>query len=207
MATCENVRKRIKKYYDRDSEAIYPPLDTKKWHLPKKKKIENYFLVVSRLDFGYKKVDLVIEAFNQLGLPLKIIGTGTQGRRLRKMARKNIEFLGQLTDKELLGYYQRCQAVIFPQEEDFGLVPLEAQASGRPVIASRKGGALETVIEGKTGLFFTPQTPGALIKTIKKFKASQFKSQNCRQNAERFSQEKFKKTIKEYVKEKWIKRH
>lgn len=207
LATCKNVKKRIKKYYGRDSEVIYPPMDTEKWQLPKKKEIKDYFLIVSRLDFGYKKVGLVVEAFNQLGLPLKIIGAGTQERRLRKMARKNIEFLGQLTDKELLGYYQRCQAVVFPQEEDFGLVPLEAQASGRPVIAFQKGGALETVIEGKTGLFFAPQTQGALIKTIEKFIISQFKPQDCRQNAERFDKKRFKKKIEGYVKEKWIKKN
>jgi len=203
LATCKNVKKRIKKYYGRDSEVIYPPVDIEKWKMPKKDEIEDYFLLVSRLDFGYKKVDIAINAFNQLGLPLKIIGTGTQMENLRRKAQKNIEFLGQLTDKELLGYYQRCQAVIFPQEEDFGLVPLEAQASGRPVIAFRKGGALETVIEGKTGLFFTPQTPEALIKVVKGFEASQFKPQVCRQNAERFSQERFKKEFKKIVKEKW----
>lgn len=207
LATCENVKKRIKRYYERDSEVIYPPVDTKKFH-PKPYTLEPkpYFLVVSRL-VGYKKVDLVIKVFNQLALPLKIIGTGTQMRNLRRKAKKNIEFLGQLTDKELLGYYQRCQAVIFPQEEDFGLVPLEAQACGKPVIAYRKGGALETVIEGKTGLFFTPQTPGGLVKTIKKFGVMKFDPQACRQNAERFNQERFKKAIKEFVEEQWRKRN
>lgn len=206
LATCENVRKRIKRYYGLKAEVVYPPVDIEKWRIPKKEKVEDYFLVVSRLDFGYKRVDLVIEAFNQLGLPLKIIGAGRQMGRLRKMARKNIEFLGQLTDRELLSYYQRCLAVIFPQEEDFGLVPLEAQACGRPVIAYRGGGALETVIEGQTGLFFVPQTPEALIKAVKRFKASQFKPQDCRQNAEKFSQDKFKRKIEEFVKEQWIKR-
>lgn len=206
LATCENVRGRIKKYYGRKAEIIYPPLDIEKWKMPQRKKRENYFLVVSRLDFGYKKVDLAVEAFNQLGLPLKIIGAGSQMGKLKKIARKNIEFLGQLTDRELLGYYQGCQAVIFPQEEDFGLVPLEAQASGRPVIAYRGGGALETVIDGRTGLFFASQTPEALIKAVKRFEASQFKPQVCRQNAVRFSQERFKKEIKEFVREQWIKR-
>jgi len=207
LATCKNVRKRIKKYYNRDSKVIYPPVDTQKWQMSKKKEIEDYFLLVSRLDFGYKKVDIAINAFNQLGLPLKIVGTGTQMENLKRKAQKNIEFLGQLTDKELLSYYQRCQALIFPQEEDFGLVPLETQASGRPVIAFQKGGALETVIEGKTGLFFTPQKPEALIKAVKRFKANQFKPETCYQNAERFSQEGFKKEIKEFVKEQWRKRN
>lgn len=230
IATCENVKKRIKKYYGRNSEVIYPPVDIKKWRVRREEKGDlasnsrlltpnsNFFLVVSRL-VGYKKVNLAIEAFNHLGLPLKIIGIGTQMRNLKRKARKNIEFLGQLTDKELLGYYQRCQAVIFPQEEDFGLVPLEAQASGRPVIAFRKGGALETVIDPAksrrnvgiagqeaTGLFFTPQTPRALVRAVKQFEASQFKPQVCRQNAERFNQERFKKEIKEFINKQWIKR-
>lgn len=205
LAISRNVQKRIKQYYGRDSEVIYPPVDLDQWS-PTKRKTEDYFLVVSRLDFGYKKVDLAIEAFNQLGLPLKIIGTGTLMRNLRRKAQKNIEFLGQLTDKELLGYYQKSQAVIFPQEEDFGLVPLEAQASGRPVIAYRKGGALETVVEGETGLFFASQTPGALIKVVKSFKAVKFKPQAFRQNVVKFSQERFKKEIKEFIEQKWTRR-
>ncbi|MBU3957138.1 glycosyltransferase [Patescibacteria group bacterium] len=218
LAISENVKRRIRKYYNRNSNVIYPPVDTKKWQVLEKEEIEDYFLLVSRLDFGYKKVDLAIEAFNQLGLPLKIIGTGSQMRNLKRKAQKNIEFLGQLTDKQLLGYYQRCQAVIFPQEEDFGLVLLETQASGRPVIAFRKGGALETVIDPAksrrnvgiagqeaTGLFFTPQTPRALVRAVKQFDASQFKPQACRQNAEKFSQESFKKEFKKTVEEKWKK--
>ena len=210
LAISENVKRRIRKYYGRNSNVIYPPVDINKFKIqnPKLKTTTSnskFFLVVSRL-VAYKKVDLVIEVFNQLNLPLKIIGTGNQMRKLKMMARKNIEFLGQLTDRELLGYYQRCQAVIFPQEEDFGLVPLEAQACGRPVIAFRGGGVLETVIERKTGLFFTSQTPGALMKAVKQFEASQFKSRVCRQNAEKFGQERFKEEIKEFVREKWIKR-
>ena len=201
LAISKNVQKRIKKYYQKDSAILYPPLDTEKWSLGEEK-VEDYFLVVSRL-VSYKKVDLAIQAFNQLGLPLKIVGTGSQMGRLKRMAQKNIEFLGQLTDKELLGYYQRCQALIFPQEEDLGMVPLEAQACGRPVIAYQGGGALETVIEGKTGLFFDSQTPGSLIRAIKKFEKKRFNSQACRQNAERFSQENFKEGIKEVVEKKW----
>lgn len=219
LATCENVKKRIKKYYGRDSKVIYPPVDIEKWQMSKKKEIEDYFLVVSRL-VGYKKVDLAIEAFNQLSLPLKIIGAGRQIGKLRKMAQKNIEFSGQLTDKELLGYYQRCQAVIFPQEEDFGLVPLEAQASGRPVIAYGKGGALETVVDPAksrrnvriagqeaTGLFFTSQTPEALIRAVKRFETMKFSPQACQRNAERFSQARFKQEIKGFVEQQWKKKN
>ncbi len=204
LAISQNVQQRIKQYYGRDSEIIYPPLDIEKWSPGEK--TEDYFLIVSRLDFGYKKVDLAIEAFNQLQLPLKIVGDGREKKRLKRKAGENIEFLGQLTDRELLGYYQRSQAVIFPQEEDFGLVPLEAQASGRPVIAYRKGGALETVVEGETGLFFASQTPGALVKVVRSFKAIKFKPQAFRQNVVKFSQERFKKEIEGFIEKEWTKR-
>ena len=156
---------------------------------------------------------MLVEAFNELGLPLKIIGTGTQARNLKRKAKKNIEFLGQLTDKELLGYYQGCQALVFPQEEDFGLVPLEAQACGRPVIAYKGGGALETVVDptkakhldgqGPTGEFFSPQTSKALIKVIKDFKPGKYSAKDCRQQAEKFGKEIFKKKFEEFVEEEW----
>ena len=199
LAISENVKKRIKKYYHRDSEILYPPLDTAKWKaVDGRQKTESYFLVVSRL-VSYKKVGMVVEAFNQLGLPLKIIGKGIQETILKRKAKENIEFLGQLTDRELLGYYQKSQAVIFPQEEDFGLVPLEAQACGKPVIAFRGGGALETIIEGKTGEFFSPQTSKALIKVVKNFKPKKYSAKDCRQQAEKFGKEVFKKRFKEFV--------
>ena len=119
------------------------------------------------------------------------------------MAKPNIEFLGQLTDQELLGYYQDCRALIFPQVEDFGLVPLEAQACGKPVIAFKGGGALETVIEKKTGTFFYPQKPAALIKKLKEFKINDYRAEDCRKNAERFDKEIFKKKFKKLVEEKY----
>ncbi len=215
LAISENVKKRIKHFYHRDSEILYPPVDLEKFQIPNspglakrsgagksqtnsKFKIQNskYFLVVSRL-VSYKRVDLVIEAFNQLGLPLKIIGKGIQETILKRKAKRNIEFLGQLTDRELLGYHQKSQAVIFPQEEDFGLVPLEAQACGKPVIAYKSGGALETIIEGRTGEFFSPQTSKALVKVIKGFKAAKYQPKDCRQQAEKFGKEIFKKKFKE----------
>lgn len=206
IAISENVRKRIKKYYGRDPEMIYPPVDTEKFVIrPPFREVDNskfvngeYFLVVSRL-VAYKKVDLAIEAFNALGWNLKIIGTGNQMIKLKRISKKNIFFLGQLTDEELLGYYQKCQAVIFPTEEDFGLVPLEAQACGKPVIAYKGGGALETIIEGKTGDFFYPQTVEALIKKLKSFKVEKYPIEDCRKNAERFSKQIFKQKIKNFV--------
>jgi len=206
IAISKNVAQRIKKYYGRDSEVIYPSVDTEKWRMESGEwRIGEYFLVVSRL-VPYKKVDIAIQAFNKLGLPLKIVGIGREMGRLKRMAKKNIEFLGQLTDFQLLSYYQRCQAVIFPQEEDFGLVPLEAQACGKPVIAYRGGGALETVIESKTGEFFEKQTSESLEVAVKSFKPEKFKPEDCRRNAERFSQEIFKKKFKEFVEKEWQKK-
>ncbi|HUS59878.1 MAG TPA: glycosyltransferase [Nevskiaceae bacterium] len=204
LAISKNVQKRIKKYYRRDSKVIYPPVETEKWRPGIDGKPADFFLVVSRL-VAYKKVDLVVRVFNQLGLPLKIVGVGQQAKKLKKMAKKNVQFLGQLTDAQLLGYYQKCRAVIFPQVEDFGLVPLEAQSCGRPVIAYRNGGVLETVIEGKTGLFFEKQSEKELIGAIKKFKNLKFDPKECRTNALRFSQEEFVKRMKRLVEEKWQK--
>lgn len=206
LAISKNVATRIKKYYGKKAEVVYPPIDTKQWKMENgKQKTEAYFLLVSRLDFGYKRVDLAIEAFNKLGLPLKIIGVGSELGRLKKMAKRNIEFLGQLTDRELLSYYQKCQALIFPQEEDFGLTPLEVQACGRPVIAYQAGGALESVIEGVSGRFFYPQTKEALVGTVKKFKPENFDSVNCRKNAIKFDKKLFKQKIKDLVEEAWQK--
>ncbi|MGB9911186.1 MAG: glycosyltransferase [Microgenomates group bacterium] len=209
VAISQNIQQRIKKYYCQDSELIYPPIDTEFFKLKAKsskrkteKKNTKYFLIVSRL-VPYKKIDIAVKAFNDLGLPLKIIGIGKQMGKLKRMANKNIEFLGQLTDEKLLSYYQNCLAVIFPQEEDFGLVPLEAQACGKPVIAFRGGGAKETIIENKTGIFFDHQTPESLITAIKKFKKMKFKVEDCQQNALRFSKERFKKEFKDLVIRKW----
>ena len=203
LAISKNVAARIRKYYRKEVEVIYPPIDTQKWEMGNGKgKIGDYFLIVSRL-VSYKRVDIAIEAFNKLQLPLKIIGTGSELGRLKNIAGKNIEFLGQLTDRETLGYYQKCQALIFPGEEDFGLVPLEAAACGKPVIAYRKGGAQETIIEGKTGEFFSPQTPGALAEKIKNFKPERYQPTDCRSQAEKFDINIFKEKFKVFVEREW----
>jgi glycosyltransferase involved in cell wall biosynthesis len=205
LAISKNIKERIKNYYGRESEVVYPPVDAERFKVAKLqscKENTRYFLVVSRL-VPYKKVDIVIEAFNKLGWPLKIVGTGSEMERLKMMAKANIEFLGQLTDEELIGYYQGCQAVIFPQEEDFGLVPLEAQACGKPVIAYKSGGALETIIEGKTGEFFWPQKKETLVSKLQSFKVAEYKAEDCRRQAEKFSKERFKREFKEIIENKW----
>lgn len=203
LAISKTVAERIKKYYRREAEVIYPPVDTNLWQI-QKVKTESYFLVVSRL-VPYKRVDLVISAFNKLGWPLKIVGTGREEKKLKMMAKKNIQFLGQLTDRELLSYYQKCQALIFPQEEDFGLAALEAQSCGKPVIAYKKGGALETIIEGKTGEFFSEQKTECLIEKLKNFKPEKYSADDCRMNALRFDEKNFQKDFKRKVLETWEK--
>jgi len=196
IANSEFVRKRIKKYYGFDSEVIYPPLNSENFAI---QKTGDYFLMVGRL-LPYKRFDLAIETFNKLNWQLKIIGDGPDKKRLKKMAKDNVEFLGEITsDAELAKYYSQALAFIFPQEEDFGIVALEAMASGRPVIAYAGGGALETVIDGKTGIFFRDQTSEALEEAVKKFNSDDFDPGFLRQHALQFDKEIFKQKIKNFV--------
>ncbi|MBI4034900.1 MAG: glycosyltransferase [Candidatus Chisholmbacteria bacterium] len=200
----QHVRRQIQKYYHRYAQVIYPPVDTDFFkpatsHEPR---ATSYFLIVSRL-VPHKNIDLVIKAFNELQLPLKIIGTGRLENRLKKQASPNIEFLGQLTDTELLGYYQNCSALIFPGEESFGLTMVEAQACGKPVIALGRGGAAEIVINGQTGILFNQPRVSSLIQAVKQFKVEHFNWPACRQNARRFSLDKFKSHINLTVTKSW----
>lgn len=196
IAISHAVKKRIKKYYNRHSEVIFPPVEFD--HFEKnnsdKKKRKKFFLVVSRL-VPYKMVDLAVSAFNELGLPLIVVGTGSEEEKLKNMAKDNIKFVGHLTEAKLADYYKKCAAFIFPQEEDFGIVALEAQAAGAPVIAFKAGGALDTVIEGKTGVFFDKQNTESLVKAVRKFEKLSFNQKDLINNAKRFSKERFKREI------------
>ena len=192
------VARRIKKYYNREAKVIYPPVEAKIFSVSGSSGEGKYFLMVGRL-LAYKRFDIAIKAFNKLGKPLKIVGDGPERKRLRKIAKENIEFLEEISDKKLISYYQNCRAFIFPQEEDFGIVALEAMACGRPVIAYRSGGVLESVKEGKTGIFFDEQTPESLIRAVRKFRAKDFNPKKIRQHALKFDKEKFKKKIKDFV--------
>jgi glycosyltransferase involved in cell wall biosynthesis len=199
IAISTEVKSRIKEYYNRDSKIVFPPVEidkSKNQKINDKWKLESgkYFLVVSRL-VKYKKVDLAIHAFNKLNYPLKIVGTGREWEKLKRKAKRNIEFVGLVGDDKLPEYYQGAKALIMPQEEDFGIVAVEAQANGVPVIAYKKGGALDTVIDGKTGVFFDTQSTESLVSAIIRFEKMQFVVDNLYTSAKRFSKENFQKKI------------
>ena len=200
IANSKTVQKRISKYYDANSDVIYPPIDVSKFKIfPKQKK---YFLAGGRL-VAYKRFDLIVEAFNRLNIPLKIFGIGPELEKLKKMAKSNIEFLGKVTNEKRAELYGECQAFIHPQEEDFGLMVLEAMASGRPVIAYNKGGALETVVEGKTGEFFDVQGWEILAHKIINFKSEKYNPEEIRNHAKNFDVIEFKERIKSMVQSNW----
>lgn len=196
IANSRNVAKRIWKHYRRECVVIYPPVRTKLFNISNID--EEYFLIVSRL-VPYKRIDLAVEAFNELRLPLVIIGDGPERQKLQSMAKSNIKLLGRQTDEVIKEYYAKCRAFIFPGEEDFGITPLEAQASGRPVIAFGKGGVLETVVEGETGIFFKEQTVKSLKEAVVNFNRYRFDKFKIRKHAEKFDEEIFKQKIKQYV--------
>jgi len=196
IANSRFVAGRIKKYYKKDSIVINPPVDIEKFSIDDKK--EDYFLMVGRL-MTYKRFDIVIEAFNKLNWPLKIIGRGPDEKRLRKIAGPSIEFTGRLSDDELAKTYARAKAFIFPQEEDFGIVAIEAMASGKPIIAFRGGDIIEHAREGREALYFDEQTPEALTEVLQKFNPDNFDPHKIREKALPFERELFKAKIKNYV--------
>ncbi len=205
----KNVQERCRKYYHRESELLYPPFDIDYWKkiktaiLNSKSQINprfkipntNYYLIVSRLE-RYKKIDLAIEVFNRLGETLVVVGTGTQEKELKQIAKSNILFIPYVSDDELALIYSHAQALIMPQEEDFGYVSVEAQLFGCPVIAYALGGAKETIIHGKTGIFFEKQTRDSLTRAVEDFHTISYNLKNSiriwgMKNVERFNKEKF----------------
>lgn len=196
IAISRTVAERIEKTYGRESVIIYPPVECDFF---KPSALDrDYFLVVSRLN-AYKRVDIVIEAFNKLDLPLLIIGDGPDRNNLQKMAGPNIQFLGKLPDEQLAKYLAECRALVFPGEEDFGIVPLEAMSAGRPVIAYKAGGAEETVVEEETGIFFEKQTADELVQAVKKFQFKPFNKRKIREHALKFDKEIFKNKMKDFI--------
>ncbi len=202
IAISRNIQDRIRLCYQRESELIYPPVNVGNFEISKE--ISDYFLLVSRLN-AYKRIDLAIEAMNRLGLPLKIIGDGPHRKNLERLANPNIEFLGKVPANVLAEKYRCCRALIFPGDEDFGIVPVEAQACGRPVIAYAAGGVLETTIEDVTGVFFKTQTVASLIEAINKFILIEdhFNPAQIRSNSFRFGEDIFKREIKQFTEKKY----
>lgn len=204
IVNSRNTQGRVKKFYRRDSTVIYPPVEVDKIKKATASlKPENFYLVVSRV-VGAKGIELAIETAKKLKIPLKIIGE-TAGlywfvQGVGRLQNKYVEFVGRVSDKELYRYYGRCKALLaLATDEDFGITPVEAMAAGRPVIAFRGGGYLESVIEGKTGEFFDQATVESLVEVLKNFKPEKYKPEDCQKQAEKFSKERFKKEIKEFI--------
>jgi glycosyltransferase involved in cell wall biosynthesis len=196
FANSRNVQRRITKYYRRDSLVMHPPVETSAFSLAER--VGDYFLIGGRL-VAYKRYDLAIRAFNRLGLKLKIFGTGPEEQRLREMAKSNIEFVGKVNFDELKKLYRECLAFLHPHEEDFGITLVEANASGRPVIAYAAGGALETMVPGVTGVFFEEQEWESLADAVMRFEAERFDSAKIRQHAEQFDTKHFKQRFSSAV--------
>ena len=198
LANSKTVRNRIRKYYRRDAQIIYPPVDVNRF-TPRKKN-EGYFLIVSALT-PYKRIDLAVELFNKLGKRLIVIGDGSDRRRLERMAARNVDFLGFKSDEVVKEYMENCRAFIFPGEEDFGIAPIEAMACGKPVLAFRKGGLKETVVEGKTGQFFEAQDLRSMEDGLTQLLINEkdYDYKEIAKHAEQFSEKAFKKAMKSVV--------
>lgn len=197
IAISRVVQARIRKFYGRDSAIIYPPVDVQRF-TPSARPPGDYYLAGGRL-IPYKRVDLAVEAFNQLDRPLLVFGDGRDRAELQAKAGRNITFLGRVSWDRLVDLFQHCRAFVFPGLEDFGIAPLEAQAAGRPVIAYAGGGALDTVVDGQTGLLFHQQSVAALVEAVQTFETLAISPAACRANAERFAVERFRRDLLDYV--------
>lgn len=200
LANSNYVAKRINKFWGKECKVIYPPVDIDRL-LPNGKEPEDFYVVFSRF-VPYKRIDLAIEACKKLNRKLVVIGDGEQKDYLKALANENITFTGRISDEEVKSYLQRCKAMIFCAEEDFGIIPLEAQACGRPVIAYGKGGALETIVDKETGVFFDKQEVENVIEGIQNFEKLNLSTEKIYKHAMKFSRERFKEEIKKMIKER-----
>jgi glycosyltransferase involved in cell wall biosynthesis len=192
IAISSVVQKRIQQFYQRESEIIYPPVQVEAFNVSRQS--DDFFLIVSRL-LPYKRIDLAIEVFNQLGLPLVIAGDGRDRERLQGMAGSNVKLMGRVDDATLRDLLGRCRAFVFPGLEDFGIAPINAMACGKPVIAYAGGGALDTVSDGITGVLFDRQTPSSLMTGLERFMGMTFSPDQIRAQAEKFSVARFEKEM------------
>ncbi len=199
IAISTQVQERIRRFYQRDSVVIYPPVDTARFQPTAKQ--DDFCLVLSRL-IPYKRIDLAVQAFNELGLPLVVAGDGRDRARLQAMAKSNITFLGRVSNEQVTELMARCQAFIFPGEEDFGITPLQSQAAGRPVVAYAAGGALDTVIEGQTGLLFHQPTAASLAQAVRQLDSVTFDPILIRAHAAKFDVSLFKQQLSNFVQDK-----
>jgi glycosyltransferase involved in cell wall biosynthesis len=198
LAISRTVAARIGKYYRRDATVIYPPVNTGAFN-PQPGRVDDYYLVVSRL-IPYKRIDLAVDAFTRLGIRLKIVSSGGRDfQALRARAGRNVEFVGTVSDAELKELYARCRGFVFPGEEDFGIAPLEANASGRPVIAYAAGGALDTVVDGRTGVLFEQQHVDHLIAAIRRAEATTWDADELRTHARKFDSQVFRDQMQQFV--------
>lgn len=204
MANSNEVKRRIKKYYNRESTVVWPAVDVERFSRPStqtlvpKPQSRSGFILWGR-HVPYKRFDLAIEACNKLKLPLVIVGTGPQTEELKKIAGPSITFTGRVSDSELATLAQTAEAFLFPGDEDFGIAPVEALAAGTPVIAYKSGGALDYVIEDKTGTLFDDQTVASLVSTLKNFDAKKYKSSELRNFATKFNAERFRNEVKDFI--------
>jgi glycosyltransferase involved in cell wall biosynthesis len=198
LANSRTVADRIRNAYDRDACVVYPPVDVERFFADELPLADPWFLAVSRL-VPHKRIDLAVEACTRAGIPLKVVGTGRSMEQLKSMAGPTIEFLGWQSDEAVADLLRRCQAFILPGAEDFGITAVEAQAAGRPVIAYGAGGALESVIDGETGLFFSEPTATSLQQTMERFTRMAWNRDHIRSNAGRFNRSRFQLEIADVV--------
>ena len=200
IANSYNVARRIRKYYGRESSVIHAPVDVSRFSISETDP-EDFYLLVGRM-IPYKRMDVAVEAFTRLNKPLIVVGDGPHLKRLKSIAGQSVEFLGRVSDTEVARLMAKCKAVVHTGEEDFGIVPLEAMASGRPVIAFGAGGAVETVIEGRTGTLYGTQTSSSLLQAVRHFESMEFNPNDLRRHAEAYDVELFKtrilRTVEDY---------
>ena len=197
VANSAHVAGRIQRYYNRAATIVYPPVDTVFFH-PARVAPESHFLIVSAL-VPYKRIEVAIDACRRVGAPLRVVGDGPDRERLERISGSDVTFLGQLTNEQVRDEYRHAQAVILPGEEDFGIVPVEAQACGRPVVALARGGALETVTDGDTGVLFPEATAESLGDALRRIGTMSFDSSRIRASAERFSKDRHARAMQDVI--------